>query len=88
MAERAKSAATLLAVGSEEIVLSQHGELGPLDAQIFETEREVPMSALDEVQALERLHTFWLESVDRAMMMLVGRTGKKWKRCSRWFWNR
>src|SRR5205807_8058719 len=29
------------------------------------------------VQALERLHTFWLESVDRAMVMLVGRTGKK-----------
>jgi hypothetical protein len=75
--DRAKSAATLLAVGSEEIVLSQHGELGPLDAQIFETERETPMSALDEVQALERLHTFWLESVDRAMVMLVGRTGKK-----------
>ncbi len=75
--DRAKSAATLLAIGSEEIVLSQHGELGPLDAQIFETEREAPMSALDEVQALERLHTFWLESVDRAMVMLVGRTGKK-----------
>jgi Serine dehydrogenase proteinase len=75
--DRAKSAATLLAIGSEEIILSQHGELGPLDAQIFETEREAPMSALDEVQALERLHTFWLESVDRAMVMLVGRTGKK-----------
>ena len=75
--DKAKSAATLLAIGSEEIVLSQHGELGPLDAQIFESEREAPMSALDEVQALERLHTFWLESVDRAMMMLVGRTGKK-----------
>jgi hypothetical protein len=75
--DKAKSAATLLAIGSDEIVLSQHGELGPLDAQIFESEREAPMSALDEVQALERLHTFWLESVDRAMMMLVGRTGKK-----------
>lgn len=75
--DKAKSAATLIAVGADEIVLSEHGELGPLDAQLFEAEREVPMSALDEVQALERLHTFWLESVDRAMMMLVGRTGKK-----------
>ena len=56
--DKAKSAATLLALGAEEIIFSQHGELGPLDAQIFESEREAPMSALDEVQALERLHTF------------------------------
>lgn len=35
------------------------GELGPLDVQIPDPEREEWISGLDEVQALERLHAFF-----------------------------
>jgi hypothetical protein len=73
----AKSAATLLSLGAIDIIMSEHAELGPLDAQFFETEREGIVSALDEVQSLERLHAFSLEAIDRTMMLLLGRTGKK-----------
>jgi hypothetical protein len=73
----AKSAATLLALSADEIVLGTDGELGPLDAQIFDPEREDILSALDEFQALERLHRFALEAVDRSMLFLIPRTRKK-----------
>jgi hypothetical protein len=73
----AKSAATLLALSADEIVLGTDGELGPLDAQLFDPDREELLSALDEFQALERLHAFALEAFDRSMLMLVSRTGKK-----------
>ncbi len=73
----AKSAATLLALGADEIALGTDGELGPLDAQYADPDREDFLSALDEFQALGRLHAFALEAVDRSMMMLLARTGKK-----------
>ena len=58
----AKSAATLLALGAERIVMGADAELGPLDAQLWDTEREERTSALDEIQALERLHTVALRA--------------------------
>ena len=73
----AKSAATLLTLGADAILLGQHAELGPLDAQYLDPEREEWVSALDEVQALERLHAFALESVDRTMFLMAPRTRKK-----------
>jgi hypothetical protein len=73
----AKSAATLLSLGATDIIMSGHAELGPLDAQLYDPGREEPISALDEVQSLERLHAFSLEAIDRTMMLLLGRTGKK-----------
>ena len=73
----AKSAATLLVLGGEEIYLGGDAELGPLDVQVYDPEREEQTSALDEVQALERLFPTALEQVDQAMALLVGRTGKK-----------
>lgn len=73
----AKSAATLLALGATDIIMSGHAELGPLDAQIYDPGREEPISALDEVQSLERLHAFSLEAVDRTMLLMLNRTGKK-----------
>jgi hypothetical protein len=72
----AKSAATLLVLGADEIVMSKHAELGPLDVQIFDYEREDYSSALNEVQALERLNAFALQAVDAGMMLLGGRSGK------------
>lgn len=75
--EYAKSAATLLVLGADTIVLGKDAELGPLDAQLLDPEREQQISALDEVQALERLHAFALEAVDQAMWLLADRTKKK-----------
>lgn len=54
----AKSAATLLSLGADAIRMAPLAELGPLDVQLYDPEREEHMSALDEVQALERLHAF------------------------------
>ena len=35
----AKSAATLLCLGADKIVLGEHAELGPLDVQIYEEKK-------------------------------------------------
>ncbi len=73
----AKSAATLLALGAASIVLGRDAEIGPLDVQVFDPEREDIGSALNAVQALERLHAFSLVSVDQAMQLMLIRAGKK-----------
>lgn len=73
----AKSAATLVTLGADTILLGTYGELGPLDAQLLDFDREQMASALDEVQTLERLHAFALDAVDQTMMLLINRTGKK-----------
>jgi hypothetical protein len=73
----AKSAATLLALGADCILLGEDAELGPLDAQIIDPEREDALSALDEVQSVERLFASSLDAVDQTMQLLVNRTHKK-----------
>jgi hypothetical protein len=73
---RAKSAATLLTLGAR-ILMAEDAQLGPLDAQVWDPEREEYSSALNEVQALERLHTQAVEEIDQMVPLLVGRTGKK-----------
>ena len=77
VAGRAKSAATLLALGATRIVLGEYAELGPLDVQLFDAEREDRMSALDEIQALERLEAFALDALDRTALLLLDRTRKR-----------
>lgn len=73
----AKSAATLLVLGGDELFLGHDAELGPIDAQVWDGDREEYSSALDEVQALERLNSIALDQIDQAMFLLLGRTGKK-----------
>jgi len=73
----AKSAATLLAMGAEKIVLGRFAELGPLDMQVTDHDGEEITSALNHVQSLERLRAFALETLDEVMFLLVNRTGKK-----------
>ena len=73
----AKSAATLLVFGADKIVMGRHAELGPLDAQMGDPEREEIFSALEVVHSLERLHAFAMESLDRTMLFMLHRTGKK-----------
>lgn len=52
-------------------------ELGPLDVQVQDTDRENVMSALDEVHTLERLNAAALEIFDQTMLMLYMRTRKR-----------
>jgi len=73
----AKSAATLLSLGADEIVLGMFGELGPLDVQIRDDDREEWISGLDEVQALERLHAFVMSALDQSMLTICQRTQRK-----------
>ncbi len=73
----AKSAATLLVLGAERIILDTHAEIGPLDMQFIDPESETRQSALNEVQTLERLNVFALRSLDGTMQLLLHRTGKK-----------
>jgi len=74
--EWAKSAATLFVLGASNVYLSKYAEIGPLDVQVFDAEREDFCSALDEVQALERLNAFALQAVDAGMLLLSSRSGK------------
>jgi len=58
----AKSAATLLVLGVDEIYMSMGAELGPLDAQIEHPDREQTyISALDLVGALNYFSSFAIE---------------------------
>jgi len=74
--EYAKSAATLICLGADKIILGKNAELGPLDHQVYDNDREQRLSALDEVQALERLHAFALQAVDASLLFLKRRTQK------------
>jgi hypothetical protein len=73
----AKSAATLLCLGARLIMLGEEAELGPLDAQIVDIDRERKASALEEVQALERINAAALTAIDQVMIFLMMRTGRK-----------
>jgi hypothetical protein len=73
----AKSGATLLSLGAESILLGEHAQLGPLDVQVTDPEREEDASALDQVKALNRLHAFALEAVDNTMVRWLRGSQKK-----------
>jgi hypothetical protein len=73
----AKSGATLLSLGASNIILAADAELGPLDVQLLDYDREERTSALNEAQVLERLHAAALDALDQTMMLLAMRTRKK-----------
>jgi hypothetical protein len=72
----AKSAATLLTLGADEIILGRCAELGPLDPQIYNSQRNGYIPVLDKVKALERLHASALDMLDRSVTLLALRSGK------------
>jgi hypothetical protein len=72
----AKSAATLLTLGADEIILGRCAELGPLDTQIYNSQRNGYIPVLDKVKALERLHASALDMLDRSVTLLALRSGK------------
>jgi hypothetical protein len=73
----AKSAATLLSLGGSKIIMGRDAELGPLDVQIWDDDKEEFGSALNAVQSLERLNAFVLTALDQSMQLLLSRTRKK-----------
>ena len=73
----AKSAATLLCLGANTLIIGRDGELGPLDVQVVDVEREELGSALNGIQSLERLNAFALAAIDQSMFLLLKRTRKK-----------
>jgi hypothetical protein len=66
----AKSAATLLTLGAENVIFGHDAEIGPLDVQVYDQEREERGSALDEIQALEQLHQVALEQLNQNLTMM------------------
>ncbi len=73
----AKSAATLFLLGADKIIMSKLAELGPLDVQIEDVEKEKRISALEVVQTIQRLNSEAMRAVDQQMIFWLGRTGKK-----------
>jgi len=73
----AKSAATLIALGADGIIMGEYAELGPIDVQRMDPERGEWLSGLDEVQSLERLNAFAVSALDQAMILLLSRTEMK-----------
>ena len=75
----AKSAATLLTLGADYIILGEDAELGPLDVQIPDWDvEEKRVSALDMVQAVEQLEESAIEAASRMMKSLKERTRKRY----------
>lgn len=73
---RAKSASTLLALGARHIYLSQFGELGPLDTQIFDPRNPVAyVSALDCYQSVDYVRMFGVNAMSKALRQLSADTG-------------
>ncbi len=73
---RAKSASTLLALGAKHIYLSQFGELGPLDTQIFDPRNPVAyVSALDCYQSVDYVRMFGVNAMSKALRQLSADAG-------------
>lgn len=73
----AKSAATLLCVGADTIILDELAQLGPLDTQIYEERKGGGgqfTSALNPFKTLEQLQTFSVETLDLAMKVIITRS--------------
>ena len=74
----AKSAATLLCIGADVVVLDDLAQLGPLDTQIYEEKKGGKgefTSALNPFKTLEQLQKFSLETLDIAVKMIAMRSG-------------
>jgi len=72
----AKSAATLLTLAADEVVMGELAELGPLDTQILERQKGSRKynSALNPFKSLEQLQSFSLETLDLAVKLFLNRT--------------
>ena len=71
----AKSAATLIALAADRILLGQLGELGPLDPQMPDPGGTGPRSPLQIVKGLDFLRNYYLEAFDVTVLFLLDRAG-------------
>jgi hypothetical protein len=76
---RAKSAGTLIAIGSDKIVMSPFAELGPLDSQIQDPRNPTKnVSALDLYQSVDYVREFGLgKTLPIALKTLFDATDKR-----------
>ena len=71
-----KSAGTLFALASSELVFSEKGELGPLDVQLTKPNEIIPSSSgLDIFQALELLSGHAFDKFEECMLSISHRSG-------------
>lgn len=80
----AKSAATLLCLGVEQIHVDDLAQLGPLDTQIYEEKsggKSEFTSALNPFKTLEQLQRFSLETLDIAVKVTARRSGMNLDEC-------
>lgn len=69
--DRAKSAATLIALAADQIYLGQLGELGPLDPQVRDPAgRSSLRSPLESVKGLEYLRSYYMETIELLSYMM------------------
>lgn len=71
----AKSAATLICLAADELVLTDVAELGPLDPQVRRPGETGARPVLDEYMALDALRKDVLMSIDLVMQLMIGGTG-------------
>lgn len=71
----AMSAATLLALGGYPMMMAEDAKLGPLDAQVWDHDKESFTSALNEVLAFEQLSAYALETIRGVLYHLWETTG-------------
>jgi len=80
----AKSAATLMCLGADTIVLDEVAQLGPLDTQVRESRKGDPPgqgSALNPFKSLEELRKYSVEALDLAVKVILRRSGMKMDDC-------
>ena len=91
IAGRCKSAGTLLAVGANDLVMADPGELGPLDVQLQKPDELWEMSsgmiATDALttlgsQAFELWESMFIEVRRRSGMQISTRRSSSWIRCA------
>lgn len=71
-----KSAGTLVAIGAHELVVSDQGELGPLDVQLYkEDEIGETRSGLTVLSALDTLHRQAFKAFEYFMLSIKFRSG-------------
>jgi len=78
----AKSAATLMCLGADEIWMSETGEMGALDAQIEDPRnpQELPVSALEQFRAMDYLKRYSYEMLDSYVnLLLKNLPSMRWK---------
>ena len=72
---RAKSAATLIAIGADRIVMSPYAELGPLDTQIKDPGNpSTHISALDCYRSVDYVREFGVQTISRALTVMLAET--------------